>query len=697
MIDKATCFVWYSEMGFGKMSGNKNMGKITVRKPDVLSVAMRILVVVCFGLFQPLWGQSSNLQVRTVNAGDNQGLIMAIQAGNMFSGITIIRVIPNANGGTEFNFEQPFNNSMNALPPITGTIEITTESSSRVSFVANNEGFRFAEITGRGSLSLDEVNVETFSKQDSGGVILARDNSFFSARDVSFRNNFSGGEGGVVFAQDNATTIFRDSRLSGNRAATISLTGMSRGLIFGSAFSGNDAGVFGCDINVNSASSGPLNFSFFLEDSSFDGTCSNVSIENPFGTMSIRNNTFAGQGDAIDSTAFVQLFGNLFGVDPSTNLPVAKATCNDFGSGAFNSDGYNLLRFDDCFATEPTDQVNTDPMLGQPDDNGVRGLNPGSPAIDAAAALLTDLGDTKPVLPCGYKDSRGLGRPQDANGDGVFECDIGSFEVQGGDDLLSAQSGAYFDPDRSGEGVFLEMLGNDQALVAVFTYTADGELAWFVGIDQVQGNSVVIDELLITEGGVFGAGFDPNAIARSPVGSMSLVFPNCLADASPGQMAFQAASESDFEDLLVKSTRLSSVLNCDGSAAPALSGRSGSFFDPARDGEGIFVQWLPDGRVVLIWYTYTPDGQQFWTISENVTIDGNTITANMLYPENTTRFGSEFDPAEINLQPWGTVTAEYQPGCNNLNFSYDSTVSGFGNGSYSYSRISTIDGSQCDL
>jgi hypothetical protein len=294
----------------------------------------------------------------------------------------------------------------------------------------------------------------------------------------------------------------------------------------------------------------------------------------------------------------------------------------------------------------------------------------------------------------------GLGRPQDFDGDGVFTCDRGPVEVQGGDNLSNAQSGLYFDVDRNGEGIILEMLSATSALVTMFTYAPNKtDLMWFIGVGNVVGNSVVIDNIQSTSGGVFGAGFDTNAIVNNDVGSLSVVFPDCNASSNPGRMVFQTKSEfkDSIENLLVKSSRLSRLLNCDQSQPNPQSGRSGAFYDPARSGEGVFVEVLDNGSAVVIFYTYTPDGKQFWLISSDVQINGNTITANMIYPAATTGFGSQFNASEIDFQPWGTLTLEYQPGCSQVNMAYASTVSGFGSGTHPYQRLTQPAGTSCDL
>lgn len=299
------------------------------------------------------------------------------------------------------------------------------------------------------------------------------------------------------------------------------------------------------------------------------------------------------------------------------------------------------------------------------DANGIPQPNTGSPLIESGPVDFVNN-----VLPCSYKDMNGLGRPQD------------------------------FDGDRNGEGIIVEMLNASSALVTMFTYHPNKtDLMWFIGIGNIVGNSIVIDEVLRTSGGVFGSGFNADNIVRTDVGGMSIIFPDCDSSANPGRLTFQAGFEfaSELENMLVKNQRLSRLLSCNQTQSNAQTGRSGSFYDPNRSGEGIFVEVLDNGSAVIIFYTYTPDGKQFWFISSGVQITGNTLTASMVYPASTTGFGSQFDPNEIDLQPWGTLTLEYQPGCSQVNVSYSSTVAGFGNGTYNYQRLTQPAGTVCDL
>lgn len=666
------------------------------------------------GLF-PAHAQNEDLSV-LVDAGDNMALITAIQNANTGAGPSLIFIRPSASGDLTFTFSMPFEGGESALPAVNTNRRISIfpfdSQGARISFVrdSNASQFRLFDVQD-GELEIERFNIESFSVDGDGGAVAVSGDARLTLRSTNFRNNFASGAGGAISVTGNAALFSQGRSFSpssgpveffGNRAGNlggaVSITGNATGTIRSNIFADNAAGVFGCDINVQSASSANFGRTLILADSSFAADCDNVLIENPRGQLLVRNNTFGGRGDVLDTTDTVVFFANLFGVTPTSKKQNPKAICNDFGVGTVVSNGFNIEATDSCSLTDPTDRVNVDPGLADPDSNGVIALTPTSPAIDGGASQITNPVDGKFGLPCGYRDARGLGRPQDANLDGIYECDSGNYEVQGGPDIGPAQSGAYFDPSRNGEGAFVEMIGGDQAFVAEFTYETDGSgPAWFVGIGNVVNNSIVVDEVLQPTGGTFGASFDPDAIVRPAIGAMSMVFSNCsAANSTPGKQLFESNSDTAFSDLLVDAARLSTIVDCQNGAGPR-SGRSGSFFDAERSGEGIFVQWLNDGQVIVIWYTFDPQGNQFWTISGTATVNGASVTADMLYPASVTSFGEAFDADEIDLQPWGTVTLQYNPGCDSMTFSYASTVPGFGSGSYEYTRLTSLAGTTCDL
>lgn len=101
----------------------------------------------------------------------------------------------------------------------------------------------------------------------------------------------------------------------------------------------------------------------------------------------------------------------------------ASINGNCGGNGTFTSGGHNIEDEDTCGFTDPSDRVNTDPVVGPLQDNGgptdTHGLPANSPAVDT--------GDDGA---CPSDDQRGEPRPADGDQDGAPACDIGAYELQ---------------------------------------------------------------------------------------------------------------------------------------------------------------------------------------------------------------------------------------------------------------------------
>jgi hypothetical protein len=652
----------------------------------------------------------------TVRTDQPQLFVTMIEDAMAGKGSNHIKILPALNGDTTMLINDDYMDTQTAFPTISLALMISADKDSKVRIVLNSgasktlnrgEGnYNAFYVIANAVLYLQYISLESFVSNGNGGAISAAENAIIYLLGVTLYNNFSFFEGGAIFLLGNAKLFAMNSTFEQNQSTGmggfISIRGRATAFIFLSIIVNNLGLPFGCDFNVNSNPLAGL-FALTLIANTMIADCSNVLIENPFGPIFLLMNMFTGKGDLLDSTALVWLFANIINLIANSNEAIAaenRAVCNDFGTNSIKSLGYNISTENSCSLNQATDMENTDPLLNAPDANNIISLTANSPAIDAGAAdMQTDLNGNR-FLPCSYKDVRGLGRPQDANGDGVFECDIGAYEQQGGLDLSNAQSGLFFDIDRSGEGIIVEMLDAGLVLVTMFTYHPNGtDMMWFIGVGQVQGNTVVLDSMQRTSGGGFAGNFDPDNVIRTTVGSMSLVFPDCETTANPGRLIFQAGFQfsDELEDLLVKNNRLTQILGCNQTQNNPQAGRSGSFFDPARSGEGVFVEILEDGRAVVIFYTYTSDGRQFWFISSDTQINGNTVTANMVYPASTTGFGSQFNADEIDLQPWGTLSIVYQPGCNRVVVNFNSVIAGFGADSLNYQRLTQPAGVTCDL
>ncbi len=74
------------------------------------------------------------------------------------------------------------------------------------------------------------------------------------------------------------------------------------------------------------------------------------------------------------------------------------------------------------------------------------------------------------------------------------------------------QSGSWYDPAQAGQGFTLQWLDTGDALVNWFTFDAQGNPYWMLGVGQAQGDAIVFPEITATRGASFGASFDPEDI-----------------------------------------------------------------------------------------------------------------------------------------------------------------------------------------
>ena len=92
---------------------------------------------------------------------------------------------------------------------------------------------------------------------------------------------------------------------------------------------------------------------------------------------------------------------------------------------------------------------------------------------------------------------------------------------------LRNYAGAFVDPTHGGEGWVIEPFSATQAGAYWFTYDANGEQAWLLGIGTLEGNRLVIDGTLRPVGTNFGSGFDAARVERTSWGRVEFEFGSC--------------------------------------------------------------------------------------------------------------------------------------------------------------------------
>jgi hypothetical protein len=263
-------------------------------------------------------------------------------------------------------------------------------------------------------------------------------------------------------------------------------------------------------------------------------------------------------------------------------------------------------------------------------------------------------------------------------------------------------SGSWYDTSRSGEGFVFEVLADGRMLAAWFTYPATGmpgSQAWLTALDgRVVGNRVVFDQVYSTGGGRWGDAFDPAAIENAVWGSLEIEFHDCITatarysgSAAHGTGELQLTRLTVLDELDCNGAR--SLTPSGGRALEGMRDPSGAWFVPARAGEGWYLENLPDGRVLLYWFTFDPQGQQAFIIGVGQRL-GNAVRLEGVSMTRGAHFGADFDPADVDVVPFGEIHLTFT-GCNSMEVTYASVIAGYGSGSRSAVRLSQLASSVC--
>lgn len=122
---------------------------------------------------------------------------------------------------------------------------------------------------------------------------------------------------------------------------------------------------------------------------------------------------------------------------------------------------------------------------------------------------------------------------------------------------------------------------------------------------------------------------------------------------------------------------------------------SGSYYSPARDGEGVLIEV---GRIglrrtfFLTWYTYA-GGLQRWIVGNLDYAAGATVLTVPLFVTTGGQFGAAYNPAQVQASAFGSATVSF-PTCSTMRFQW--SENGGQSGVYDYQRlVEGVEGVAC--
>jgi plastocyanin len=112
---------------------------------------------------------------------------------------------------------------------------------------------------------------------------------------------------------------------------------------------------------------------------------------------------------------------------------------------------------------------------------------------------------------------------------------------------------------------------------------------------------------------------------------------------------------------------------------------TGSWYDPAQNGQGLSIEVLPGNRMLAFWFTFNPDGtRQTWLIGAG-TYGGNYAWLPTVEMPTGGLWIPNFDPAQVVSNPWGTLALRFQD-AEHGRADFTSTA-GYGSGSMNLVRL----------
>jgi hypothetical protein len=133
-----------------------------------------------------------------------------------------------------------------------------------------------------------------------------------------------------------------------------------------------------------------------------------------------------------------------------------------------------------------------------------------------------------------------------------------------------------------------------------------------------------------------------------------------------------------------------SVVSTGVSIGPAFTG---SWFDPTQSGHGLMLEVLSDHRLLALWFSFNPEGNQQAWFGGVGTYSGNAATITDVALPTGGRWIPNFDQNAIVRNPWGTLTFTFSD-CNHGKVDF-SSVRGYGSGSMDLTRLTLPAGLTC--
>ncbi|HWT14559.1 MAG TPA: hypothetical protein VN581_02155, partial [Patescibacteria group bacterium] len=198
------------------------------------------------------------------------------------------------------------------------------------------------------------------------------------------------------------------------------------------------------------------------------------------------------------------------------------------------------------------------------------------------------------------------------------------------------------------DGDELVRLGHQQALRAIH-----GAKALSVPVDEAAGSHCGFSAAELVAGWEQLRGWVATPQAAPNPGAIVDACATAMTQGWPGPCRFAPAMAVG----TVATTMRDRDATAAGFADAAHARISGSWFDPARSGEGVLIERFSDHQASVLWFTYAPEGEPaglVW-LGGVGDLDANGIHVPVVRRMRGARFGDAFDAADVIAAPWGRI------------------------------------------
>jgi hypothetical protein len=231
----------------------------------------------------------------------------------------------------------------------------------------------------------------------------------------------------------------------------------------------------------------------------------------------------------------------------------------------------------------------------------------------------------------------------------TFDSQVRPRQLVSAPTIDASYSGQWFDRERNGEGVALEILAGNKALLYFFTYPpagAPGQQTWLTAVGDVIGNGIEFADVQLLALDAAGK------LVSQHWGRIGITFSDC----NDGAMRWDGPPA--WGSLEVPLNRITALqgLGCgiQGGTPPSLNAASGAWYDPADYGSGFVFEQIDAQNVATVWFGFDANGDPVW-LSGVLQQAADSSFGGTLAQGMGPHFGAGYDPAVFRFVPQGNL------------------------------------------